>query len=428
MSPGGDTIGHAMRGMDSDMQRTATESRLKVLVLTSTLPREENDPTPGFVLDLARRLAVACRLMILSPHAPGTPVRQTLHAIEVRRFRYLPERLERLAYGGGITENLHGNKWLYLAVPFFFCAQVLAIRRLLREGDYDVIHAHWWVPQAVSAVIATWLAGRRPPIVCTLHGADAWAFNKGPLRSLMTWVLRRCRFVCPVSTAVREALPADIGDTSRIVIAPMGVDVVREFRPVPDVRRDPARLIFVGRLVAKKGVRDLVDATAEVRQRFPGVVLDIVGDGPLRADLEARVRALGCEDSVTFHGAVAHSHLPALLSRAAVAVVPSVIAESGDREGLGLVAVEAQGCECAVVVSDTPSLRDVVRDGETGVVTRQNDPAALAAAIAGLLENPGRRAGLAAAGRESALATFDQDAVAARYAGLFREAVSGTFP
>ncbi len=410
---------------DADRARPG-RTRRRVLMLTSTLPRSAGDGTPRFVLDLAERIAAAHDVVVLAPHARGTALHETIGAVTVRRFRYLPSRLQALAYGGGIAENLRNNRWLYLAVPFFFAAQVLAIARLLSRERFDLVHAHWWVPQALAAVVARCASRRRVPIVCTLHGADVFAFGRGAMRHLLAWVLLRCRIVCPVSGAVGDALPAAVLNRSEISIAPMGVDLERKFRPDEGVERRPGEVAFVGRLVAKKGVEWLLHAFARAAAQAPelDLRLRVIGDGPLRVRCEALVEELGLASRVRFEGTLSHDRLPPLLTAAAIAVVPSVVASSGDREGLGLTAIEAQGCDCAVVVSDTPSLAGIVEDGRTGLVVPQGDVAALAAALISLGRDANLRSVLARAGREAALRAFSWPASVGRYIEVYERALA----
>jgi glycosyltransferase involved in cell wall biosynthesis len=172
-------------------------------------------------------------------------------------------------------------------------------------------------------------------------------------------------------------------------------------------------LLFVGRLNAQKGLSHLIDALP----RLAGdPTLDVVGDGPDRAALEARVRALGMADRVRWHGALPQQRLPAMYSAAAALVVPSW------EEGLGLVAVEALLCETPVVAFRSGGLVDVVEDGVTGRLVTPGERLALAAAISELLEDPGAAARMGREGRARMLATFAPDAVAARYMDVYSAA------
>jgi glycosyltransferase involved in cell wall biosynthesis len=168
-------------------------------------------------------------------------------------------------------------------------------------------------------------------------------------------------------------------------------------------------------LNAQKGVEVLLRALALMQRP---AVLDIVGDGADAESLRSLSRSLGIAERITWHGALPQDRLIPFYRRAAALVVPS------RDEGLGLVAVEAQLCETTVVAFDSGGLRDIVEDGSTGVLVQQLDEAALAKAIDALLGDPMRGLELAKAGRRAALRVFAPDAVANKYAAIYREAIT----
>jgi glycosyltransferase involved in cell wall biosynthesis len=171
--------------------------------------------------------------------------------------------------------------------------------------------------------------------------------------------------------------------------------------------------------MAQKGVSLLLDALS----RLPAEIgLDIVGDGPDRAQLEALAGELGTGHRIVFHGAVKQHDLPAFYHRAAAVVVPST------DEGLGLVAVEAQLCETPVVAFASGGLPDVIQHDRTGILVEDPSAAALASAVESLLARPDRGATLGVAGRLHALATFSPESVARRYADIYRSVIGRGTP
>jgi glycosyltransferase involved in cell wall biosynthesis len=199
------------------------------------------------------------------------------------------------------------------------------------------------------------------------------------------------------------------------VVAPMPV-AAELFSP--SGKRESDRLLFVGRLNKQKGIELLLHTLA----RLPNasIRLDVVGDGEDRDALADLARGLGLADRITWHGAIPHHRLADFYRRAAVLVVPSV------GEGLGLVAVEAQLCETPVVAFDSGGLPDIVQHDRTGLLVKDIDAAALAAALISLLERDDRGASLGAAGRLHALATFAPESVARRYADVYRAAIASS--
>lgn len=396
---------------------------MKILVLASTYPATAGDATPGFVHELSRRLAgLGHEVDVITPHLPGSAVSEQMDGVSVTRFRYCPDRFEGLVGSGGIVSRLRQRPLRLLLVPFFLAAYLLAIEGALRRRTYDVVHAHWLIPQGLLAALL--LPRRCLPFVCTAHGGDLFALQARGFRWLRRLVSARAACVTVVSRYMREVLEREGLSGGRLEVASMGVDLESRFAPVAGVARDPQRLVFVGRLVEKKGVSVLLDAFARVHATHPAARLTIVGDGPERARLERQLADLGLDACVEFLGARPQTELPVLYSRAGIAVVPSIVDRVGDQEGLGLVTLEAIGCGCAVVASDLAAIRDVIDAGETGLLARAGDAADLAAKLRLLLDDDALRARLGESAR-SRLMRYDWQQVAVGYARLLTRAARG---
>lgn len=336
-----------------------TPVRPRLLILTSTYPRWSGDHEPGFVHELAKRLTPRFEVRVLCPHARGAAVQETLEGVEVVRYRYAPDRLETLVNNGGIVTNLKRQRWKGLLVPFFLLGLLWRTWREIRCRHPDVIHAHWLLPQGLIVALLGMVDRRTPPFLVTSHGADLFALRARPLTALKRFVAGRAAALTVVSQAMQDEL-ARIGvPLHKVSVQPMGVDLTERFTPAPDVPRSPDEILFVGRLVEKKGLRYLLTALPEIISKHPSAFLTVVGFGPEEGERRAQVDALGIAHKVNFLGALTQAELPALYRRAAVFVAPFVRATSGDQEGLGLVLVEALGCGCPAVVSDLPASRDI---------------------------------------------------------------------
>jgi glycosyltransferase involved in cell wall biosynthesis len=158
--------------------------------------------------------------------------------------------------------------------------------------------------------------------------------------------------------------------------------------PDPSVRRLPNQVLFVGRLVEKKGVKYLLQALKEVSKQLPDTTLVIAGSGPLQSELESITQDLGLTQQVKFAGRLEHKELVRLYQESTVAVFPFVQAKDGDMEGLGLVMVEAMGCGCPVIASDLPAVRDVIMHEEDGYLVESGNISALSRAVLTYLHNP----------------------------------------
>jgi glycosyltransferase involved in cell wall biosynthesis len=394
-----------------------------LLVLASTYPRWKDDHEPGFVHELAKRLTGRFHVIAVVPSSPGAAARETLDGVEVIRYRYAPRRFETLVNDGGVVTNLRRHPWKLLLVPGFVLAQAWQAWRVLRTRQVDVIHAHWLLPQGLIAALLLQLSRRCPPYLVTSHGADLFALRGRWLNALKRLAVRRAGAVTVVSQAMQEELARISADASKVMVQPMGVDMTARFTPDPAVTRLTGEILFVGRLVEKKGLRYLIDAMPSVLAEIPSACLVVAGFGPEEPALRSQVRQLNLDANVRFIGAISQQKLPALYRSAALFVAPFVRADSGDQEGLGLVCVEAIGCGCPIVVSDMPATRDVLPESAGCIRVMPGDSVALAKAIVDALVHGDVHLRGAAVNREQVAKRFDWSPVSLRYGNILEACV-----
>lgn len=396
-----------------------------LLVLTSTYPRWRGDPEPAFVHELCRRLTSCFDVHVLCPHAPGAATQEDIDGITVYRYRYAPVSMQTLVQGGGIVSNLKHSRWKWLLVPSFIFGQIYAVARLNRKLSPACIHAHWIVPQGFALRILRGFGTTLPPILLTSHGGDLYGLRGAILSRLKKWIIQGMSAVSVVSDPM-VALIENLGARKdRTYIIPMGVDLQERFSVTFPGNRDPDELLFVGRLVEKKGVRYLLEAMPIIAARFPNARLTIVGYGPAEASLRQLASTLGVVKHVRFVGAVSQHLLPDYYQRAAVCVAPSVEAADGDQEGLPVVTVEAAACGCPLVVSAIPAARDLVRYGmDPAMLVPPADSQALADRICAVLAAPEASQRQAAAFLECIRGTLDWSIIAAKYADALKAAAN----
>jgi glycosyltransferase involved in cell wall biosynthesis len=397
-----------------------------VLVLASTYPRWHNDPEPGFVHELCKRLASRFNVIALVPDAPGADPCGMFEGVEVIRYRYAPRHFQTLVNNGGIVTNLRRSRWKYLLVPGFLLGEYLAARRILKRRKVDVIHAHWLIPQGLIAKRLGRWAGA--PYLVTSHGGDLYGLRGSLLTRLKQQVVASSAATTVVSSVMREELARTGADVSRVRVQPMGVELSERFVPDDSVARSTHEILFVGRLVEKKGVHHLIEAMPRILAGHPQAHLTVAGFGPEESALRMHAQRLGLDNKVTFIGAVPQEDLPRLYRRAAVFVAPFVQARSGDQEGLGLVCVEAMGCGCPVVVSDLPATRDVLPDSSGCVRVAPGDSRGLAEAVLDVLRHPAPRTASVAADRQALAMKFDWQVVGDVYAEILLRAASRPGP
>jgi glycosyltransferase involved in cell wall biosynthesis len=320
---------------------------MRVAVLTTSYPRHPGDAAGRFVADAVEHV-----------RARGVAV----EVIGPQQFRHYG-----VAYGHGMLGNLRRRPWLGLFVPALLVSFVRAARRI----DADLVHAHW--------LPAGWVAARSgKPYVVQVWGTDVELARRAPW--LARRVLRGAGLVIAASNELAESARALGAREVRVI--PSGVDLPAHVGE----EAEPPEVLYAGRLSPEKGVLELVEAA-------DGLNLVVAGDGPLRA------RVPGAR------GFVPHDELQRLYARAAVVACPS------RREGFGVACLEAMAHGRPVVATAVGGLRDLVVDGETGIVVPPRDPAALRTALTQLLGDRDLRRRLGSAGRERARSGFSWDAV-----------------
>lgn len=388
----------------------------KILVISSTFPRWDNDHEPPFVFELSKRFTDKYDVHILAPHAAGSENNEMLADLSVHRFRYAPENLEILSYNGGISTNLNNYPLRYLLVLPFMVAELFSTVRIVKKENIDLIHAHWIIPQGLVAIIAAILSRNKPGILITAHGADIFT-RKGTLgSSIKRFILNRCDSLTVVSHGLAQEVQK-LNVKCKIDIIPMGTDLTESF--IPDYKkRNRLQLIFAGRLVEKKGVRYLLDGLKKLLLRYPELSLVIIGQGPDMSLLQKQVENLAIGGKVTFTGGLPQSELPAYFQQSSIAVFPFIQATDGDQEGFGLVLVEAMGCGCATITTNLPAVRDIIKDRNTGLLIEEKTSDAIFTAVAELMDDSTFRDMLSENGRNFVIKQFDWQVISHSYIGL----------
>jgi len=224
------------------------------------------------------------------------------------------------------------------------------------------------------------------PLVVTFHGGDAAKDKHFIDRRFLPTIFHRRRqtmiekasAIFCVSHFVREKLLARGFPAAKLHTHYLGIDIPRDVMLMP--AGISSTVLFVGRLVEKKGVDTLLAAMAIARRADPALELVVIGDGPARADLERRATATGLK--ADFRGWQGEKDVRSAMRRALLLAVPSQTASGGDSEGLPTVLMEAMALGTPVVATRHAGIPEIVSDGVTGLLVPEADPEALARAIA----------------------------------------------
>jgi colanic acid/amylovoran biosynthesis glycosyltransferase len=359
-------------------------------------------------------------LHVFSIHRPNDPrFHEELPGLKAR-VTYLPDLAEAgrlLRHARATRQHLGSRFWGTLG-------WVLSLRRpellwRLLQGAYVAnearrlglrhLHAQFANRPATVALLASRLTGI--PFSFTAHATDIFktTVNQRALRDKV----EAARWVVTVSDFNRDYL-LGVTDASpeKIVVVRNGIRL-DQFTPGPPPAAPPFRMVCVARLVEKKGLPDLIEACAILRDRGLDFQLGIVGKGNLRQELESLIDCRKLRDHVQLLGPHTHGEVLLRYREAHLCVLSAVVGRDGNQEGLPVSIVEALACGLPVVSTPIAGIPEAVRNGHNGLLVPPGDPAALASALERVMREPGLYARLQMNARPSVVDNFDLPQTAA---------------
>jgi glycosyltransferase involved in cell wall biosynthesis len=294
-----------------------------------------------------------------------------------RALRRHPLRVARVL--GQVAAASAGNPRA-LAINLGLFPKAVAIAEEVRRLGIRHIHAHWASSPSTCAYVASQLSG--VPFSFTTHAWDIFIAD-----NMLVEKLRRAAFSVTSTSYNRRYIERHFPDAPLDKVRVLNPGIRLRGRPAASGAPAPAaagmRVACVANLVEKKGHTYLLQAVEILRGRGLPVELTLVGDGPLRGELEREARTRGLGDAVRFAGGVPHQEVLAMLARGEVDVfaLPSLVLDDGQREGLPFALMEALSYGVPVVSTDTAGIAELVEDGRTGFLVNQRSAEDLAAAL-----------------------------------------------
>jgi glycosyltransferase involved in cell wall biosynthesis len=395
---------------------------MRVLHVLAAFPRFPEDVIAPWLVELIQRqraCGVAGEVFTSAYRGGGN---SEFDGIPIHRFRYFPARWERLTHEEAAPDRVR-RSWLFRLMPVcYVAAGAVAIWRLCRRERYDVIQVHWPLPHALFGWVGRRAGGAA--VVTTFYGVELrWTKSAMPfLKWFLARAARRADAVVAISSYTAREV-AELAPEVPIRVIPYTVTLPPSTAPRPDRRSGGPRLLFVGRLVERKGVAYLLEALARLPDRL-SARLTVVGDGPERAALSDLVARLGLGERVELCGWISKEDLREAYARATIFVLPAIVDRRGDTEGLGVVLLEAMNERVPVIASAVGGITDIVQAEETGLLVPPADPDALAAAVVRLADDPALATRLSERAYEQLHQRFGWDAIVARWLEVYSEAVA----
>ena len=346
----------------------------------------------------------------------GQPLKSVLSALlSLSNFGSGAWRALRWLASDMLRVGLHrANAW---KLPWQWLAGARLGQQLQRQGCTH-LHVHFAHVPTQIAMYASAFTGI--PFSVMAHANDI--FERG---LLLPQKAQRALKMMTISEFNRRHLLSVGVAASKLAVVRCGVSFAPRAVPARFEPKASYRIGTLGRLVEKKGVSDLLKAVAQLGPQPWQLQVSVVGDGPLRAELEALVASLGLTEQVSFEGALAHTEVSAWLQGLDVFVLACKADANGDMDGIPVVLMEAMSQCVPVLTTRLSGIPELVLNEQTGLLVSPGDPAALAAALARLLNAPTLRASLAEAALVHVEAEFGQSVNIDRLLGIIDPSASG---
>ena len=423
---------------------------MNICMLTSSYPKYPGETTAPFIEEIAAGLVRRGHCVhVVAPYHRDIRRAPVERGVHLHFFRYSPVRaLNVFGYAESLQADVGLRGAAIAAAPLAVGAGMLELLRMtkdqrpktngvdlssfvLRPSSFNLIHAHWVLPNGTPAALVARLRGL--PLVISLHGSDVYlAERAAPLALAAAATFRAAGAITACSGDLRDRALRLGARASDVAVVPYGVDA-RAFQPDPEagalvraelgLASDTPLVISVSRLVYKKGLTYLLEAFPRILAEHPGAVLVIAGYGDLREELKRRAAELGVTASVRFPGQLERERAARYVAAADVYVVPSIRDQRGNIDGLPNALLEGMGAGRPIVASRVAGIPDVIGDGQHGLLTPERDPAALAAAIGRLLRDRALAERLGAAARRRVLEELTWDIAAERFEQAYERAI-----
>ncbi|MEW6607756.1 MAG: glycosyltransferase [bacterium] len=381
---------------------------MKVLILSRLYPNDV-DPTMGIPIEeQAKSLSKRCAVKVVSPKSYFPPIKCFKNWY---RKRLVPKYQIR----NGIAIYYPRYFWLpyrrfFLGGIAYFLGTIFTVLKIKRSGfDFDVIHTYFSYPDGfAAAIIGKWL--KKPTMI--IEGMSYFTSMMGSpfCKPQVLFAIANSKKVICETNAQKKKLTAYGIKDEKIEVIQKGVDLKRFKVKLKPIDQFPKKLLFVGLLIPRKGIVQLINVVKRLIDMDYDVILDVIGDGELAGQVKEQVKMLGLESYVNLLGARVNEEVSEYMQNCDLFVLPTFA------ESFGVVIIEAIACGKPVVSTYSGGPEDIVTK-ETGILVQPGDENALTEAIKYVLDHPNRYD--AQKIREYAEQKFDIDIVTQKIMELY---------
>lgn len=396
---------------------------MKVLYIATAFPRSEDDVITPWLVQAVRRLKNrGVDVDVYTSSYKGLP-NQKIYGINIIRFRYFPKKWENLTHEETAVDRVKKGLLNKLKVPFYLICGTIQIYKHCRNNKYEIIHTHWPLPHALFGYVASQTCKAKHFLY--FHGVELmWVRKELPfLKPFLRWAISKADVVMCNSSHTASRIKEIYN--REIVILPSGQSAKPEIEIVPKKTKSDSHknILFVGRLVERKGVKYLIEAFAQITDKIDAI-LNIVGTGPEKPVLEKLVQEKNLTKKVKFLGQVTAQELNEHYQNCDVFVLPAIIDSKGDTEGLGVVLIEALTYKKPVIATNVGGIVDIIKHNETGILVPEKNSDELAKALLKILQDQSLANRLAEQGYNYVNTKYNWDNIIDQMIASYQQAVN----
>ena len=341
------------------------------------------------------------KVNVIAPGHSKAASRESFRGIDVLRFSYcFPKSLQKVAYGDGIPTNLRKSIFAKMQLPLFLFFFFLKAWKQSKKAD--IIHCHWTLAGLIGVLVGK-MTGK--PVVMSMHGAEIFVLGKN---RILNYVLKNTKVLINNSNFTQKEVLRHYPGTRCTVISP-GTNINRfkvsrdnTLRQKLGIPENDLFVLSIGKFIPRKGFEYLIKAMDVLinEKKLSHIQLRIGGRGYLKESYLNLIDQFILHTNIQFLDYIPDDKIPYYFTEADVFVLPSIVDENGDTEGLGVVLIEANACETPVIATSVGGITDVVLDGINGFLVEEKNAEELAEKIAILDKEEEKRKSMGISGRK----------------------------
>lgn len=399
---------------------------MKIAVLASSYPRFRGDGVAPFVKSISEALSDrGHHVEVVAPYdIKVNPDPDS--EIKVHRFTYVwPKKYHIMGHARSLQADIKLRPLVPFLLPLFIFFSILKLLQVAKKLNAEIIHAHWVLPNGLSAAIVAKIL--KKPLIISLHGSDIFMSDKNALfRAVARWVFSQSSHVTACSQELLDRAKK-INPDINITLLAWGADP-EKFKPLDNRKITRSKygwaeediiIAALGRLVYKKGFHHLIDYAPGFLTNQENARVVIGGSGPIYDELNQKILGHALEDRINLVGHIPWYEVPEFLGAADIFVLPSIRDKAGNLDGLPTVLLEAMSCGIPCIASNIGGVNLVIEDKKNGFLVEPENPQTLLEHIHELIINKEERQRIGKLARESVIDHHNWDNVARVFEKIF---------